>query len=65
MLQDFFGSDWALDICTSEKSDELTIGRAFKLKSIVTNYLQACPHFMVDSVFFAKIFKAIPSLSPV
>ena len=63
VLEDFFGnSDWALGVFSSVKSDELTIARAFKLRSVVTNYLQACPHFMVDSVFYTKIFNTIPRL---
>jgi hypothetical protein len=43
----------------SEKADDEILTWIFKLKTILTNYLEGCPYFLIDKVYFSAVFKHI------
>ena len=50
-------------MCASGQADDDIIKKVFKLRSLATNYLQGCPYFLIDSVFFKKVFQNLPKIS--
>ena len=64
VLKNFFdNTNWAYDLTMSEKADDEILTRIFKLKTILTNYLEGCPYFLIDKVYFSAVFKHIKQLS--
>jgi hypothetical protein len=63
-LKNFFeNTNWAYDLTMSEKADDEIITRIFKFKSIATNYLEGCPFFLIDKVYYSAVFKPVCALS--
>lgn len=60
VLKNFFENiNWAYDLAMSEKADDEIFTRIFKLKTILTNYLEGCPYFLIDKIYFNAVFKHI------
>ncbi len=51
VLKSFFEGDWVRETCEIKSDDEI-ISKIFKFRSIVTNYLEGCPYFMIDHVYY-------------
>ena len=61
VIKSYMELDWVQETCQTE--DDEIISKLFKYRTIVTNYLQGCPFYMIDHVYYPNIFKCAPSFT--
>jgi hypothetical protein len=63
VLKTFFENPlWVTEVCTLGRADDTIVTKIFKFRSLATNYLQGCPYYFIDSVYFNQIFQNLPKL---
>lgn len=64
VLKTFFENPlWVTEACTSGRSDDSIMTMIFKFRTLATNYIQGCPYFFIDSVYFNQVFQNLPKLA--
>lgn len=55
-LKNFLEGDWVRETCDNTADDDV-ISKLFKFRSVATNFIEGCPYFLIDHVFYGRIFK--------
>ena len=55
VAKSFLEGDWVRETC--ESNDDEIVPKIFKFRSVLTNFLEGCPYFLIDHVYYKKIFK--------